>query len=229
MIVHYNTFEHTQSACTSVKMLLLHSPLVNVPLARRSWCHQTVSNVHWMFRPWTVTPSRWRVGSGGQITAHLLLLASSLAPLSSSITSKRLFLLPPPSCKLLPSSPSPLFQWLWAFSTLTAQGILYNRPRPGITMLAILSPCSHAEGPRIWHHSWDCKFNRDDLLRLFRPLFRPFNMLVLVVNLMINYEVLDLLTLVNEVKLVYMQTHSHTHTHSFWQHFVRFCCCCYIK
>lgn len=41
-------------------------------------------------------PTWWWVSSGGQVTAHLLFLASSLTPLSGSITSKRLFLLPPP-------------------------------------------------------------------------------------------------------------------------------------
>ena len=132
----------------------------------------SVPIVHWVSRPSSMTPSRWWVGSGGQVTAHLLLLTSTFTPLSCSITSKRLFLLPPPSCELLSFSPSLSFQWLWAFSTLTEQGILFSRPRPGTAMPAILSPCSHAEGLGLGTppfkglftplFPWDCKFYEDD-------------------------------------------------------------------
>lgn len=64
------------------------------------------------------------------------LLASSITPLSSSTTSKRLSLLPPPCCELQSSSPPLSFQRLWRFS---------------ITKPAILSPCNYAEGLGIWH------------------------------------------------------------------------------
>jgi len=51
--------------------------------------HQVVSNLPWVFQPLTTTLSSWWIGSGGQITAHLL-LDNSCLPLSYFISSKKL-------------------------------------------------------------------------------------------------------------------------------------------
>lgn len=113
---------------TSVKRLLLPSPLVNVALARRSCCHQTVSNTLPLVGPqWCPnhcpSPPGFKLGS-----CHLF-----------HNQQEALCLPHPASCytPLLPVVPVAVV----AFTTLTPQGILSSRPRPGITMPAILSPC----------------------------------------------------------------------------------------
>lgn len=65
------------------------------------------------------------LSSGGQVTAHLVFLASSLTPLSATKTSKRLF--------LLSASPSLSFKWRWTSSILFEQESFSSQPRPQAT------------------------------------------------------------------------------------------------